>query len=83
VAAGPSQRVLPEGISFALRDVSRPGPGLVSATAVYQAAGQVWTQSFTARLLTEQQLRARLAEVGLEFDCYLTDDRSWLRVGVG
>jgi 8-oxo-dGTP pyrophosphatase MutT (NUDIX family)/SAM-dependent methyltransferase len=76
--AAPSERVSAEGISFRMRDVSRPGPGLVSATMVYEAAGQVWTQSFTAGRLTEEKLLSCLAEAGLALDRYLTDDRSWL-----
>jgi 8-oxo-dGTP pyrophosphatase MutT (NUDIX family)/SAM-dependent methyltransferase len=77
--AGPSERVSRDGIRFWLRDVSRPGPDLLSATIVYEAAGRAWTQSFTTRQLAEQDLLACLAEAGLALDCYLTDDRSWLR----
>ena len=67
------------GITLRLRDVSRPAPDLLSATVEYQAGDRLWTQSFTALRLSEDQLRQTLADVGLAFDRYLTDDRSWLR----
>jgi SAM-dependent methyltransferase len=68
-----------DGIVFRLRDVSRPAPDLLSATVEYQRGKQVWTQTFTAGNLTENQLRASLATAGLAFDRYLTDDHTWLR----
>jgi hypothetical protein len=52
---------------------------LLSATVEYQRGKQVWTQTFTAGNLTENQLRASLATAGLAFDRYLTDDHTWLR----
>jgi SAM-dependent methyltransferase len=67
------------GIAFRLRNLSRPAPGLVSATAEYQAGDRVWTQSFTTARLDEPALHANLADAGLAFDRYLTDDHQWLR----
>ena len=67
------------GITFRLRDLSRPGPGLLSATVEYQAGERVWTQWFTARRLDDGALAAALAEAGLAFDAYLTGDGSWVR----
>ena len=67
------------GITFRLRGISRPGPDLLSATVEYQAGDRLWTQSFTALRLGEDQLRRTLADAGLAFDRYLTDDHSWLR----
>jgi SAM-dependent methyltransferase len=67
------------GISFRLRDLGRPGPGLVSATVEYEVDGRVWTQSFTAERLDDQQLAAALDDVGLAVDAYLTGDGSWVR----
>jgi 8-oxo-dGTP pyrophosphatase MutT (NUDIX family) len=78
-AAAPTEQLSPTGITFRLRHVSRPAPDLVSATVVYEASDQVWTQSFTTRQLTEERLLSSLAECGLALDAYLTDDRSWLR----
>jgi SAM-dependent methyltransferase len=68
-----------DGITFRMRDVSRPAPNLVSATVEYMDGDQVWTQTFTARRLGDTELAATLADAGLRLDRYLTDDRSWLR----
>jgi SAM-dependent methyltransferase len=66
-----------DGIIFRLRDVSRPGDELLAATVEYQAGDRVWTQTFTAMRLDEEQLKAALAEAGLSLGRYLTDDHSW------
>jgi SAM-dependent methyltransferase len=68
-----------DGIIIRVRDVSRPGPDLVSATMEYVDGDRVWTHSFTARRLDDAALTAGLAESGLRLDRYLTEDRSWLR----
>jgi SAM-dependent methyltransferase len=67
------------GITFRLRDLERPGPGLLAATAEYQVGERRWTQSFTAERLDDQQLAAALGEAGLAVDAYLTADGSWVR----
>jgi len=67
------------GIVFRLRDLRRPGPGLVAVTAEYQVGERVWTQTFTAERLDNQALEAALAEAGLAVDAYLTSDGSWVR----
>jgi hypothetical protein len=72
-----------DGIVFRMRDVSRPAPGLVSATVEYVDGDQVWTQTFTARRLDDAEMAAVLAEAGLRLDRYLTDDRGWLRAVPG
>jgi SAM-dependent methyltransferase len=68
-----------DGIIFRMRDVSRPAPNLVSATVEYVDGDQVWTQTFTTRRLDDTELAAVLAGAGLRLDCYLTEDRTWLR----
>jgi len=68
-----------DGIIFRLRDVSRPAPDLLSATVEYQSGERIWTQTFTTRKLTTDQLTTSLAAAGLGFDRYLTADRTWLR----
>ena len=73
-ASGPTAR-----ITFRLRDLSRPGPGLLAATAEYQVGERVWTQRFTAERLDDEALAAALAEAGLAVDAYLTGDGSWVR----
>jgi SAM-dependent methyltransferase len=67
------------GITFRLRDLRRPGPGLLAATAEYQAGERVWTHAFTTRRLDDGELAAALAEAGLAVDAYLTGDGSWVR----
>jgi SAM-dependent methyltransferase len=67
------------GVTFRLRDLTRPGPGLLSATVEYQVGEHRWTQSFTAERLDDEQLAAALGEVGLAVDAYLTADGSWVR----
>jgi SAM-dependent methyltransferase len=67
------------GITFRLRDVERPGPGLLAATVEYQVGERRWTQWFTAERLDDRQLAAALGEVGLAVDAYLTADGSWVR----
>ncbi|HEV3398940.1 MAG TPA: class I SAM-dependent methyltransferase [Actinomycetes bacterium] len=69
------------GITFRLRDLDRPAPGLLAATAEYQVGERVWTQTFTAERLDDQALKAALAEAGLATDAYLTGDGSWVRAG--
>ncbi len=67
------------GITFRLRDLGRPAPGLLAATAEYQVGERLWTQTFTAERLDDQALEAALAEAGLAVDAYLTGDGSWVR----
>jgi SAM-dependent methyltransferase len=68
-----------DGVTIRVRDVSRPAPGLVSATMEYVDGDRVWTHTFTVRRLDDAELTAVLAGSGLRLDRYLTEDRSWLR----
>jgi SAM-dependent methyltransferase len=71
---------LPEGeLVYRRRDVSRPGPALVSATMEYRIGERTWTQTFTSQRVDDDQLADDLAAVGLRIDAYLTDDRTWVR----
>ena len=67
------------GITFRLRDLSRPGPGLLAATVEYQVGVRVWTQTFTAERVGDEDLEAALGEAGLAVDAYLTRDGSWVQ----
>jgi hypothetical protein len=67
------------GVTFRLRDLRRPGPGLLAATVEYQVGDRVWTQWFTTRRLDDPALAAALGEAGLAVDAYLTGDGSWVR----
>ncbi|GAA3940134.1 class I SAM-dependent methyltransferase [Actinomadura viridis] len=69
----------PADAATALREVTRPGPGLLSATAEYRLDGRVWTHSFTVRRLDDARLDRVLADAGLALDAYLTADRTWVR----
>jgi SAM-dependent methyltransferase len=68
-----------DGVTFRLRDLRRPGPGLLAATVEYQVGERVWAQWFTARRLDDGELAAALAEAGLVVDAYLTGDGAWVR----
>ncbi|GAA3803733.1 class I SAM-dependent methyltransferase [Amycolatopsis tucumanensis] len=63
-------------VLVSLSGISRDGP-LLSATVRYQARGRSWEQPFTARRLTESELRVRLAEAGLRFSRWCTPDHRW------
>ena len=67
------------GMILRLRDVTRPAPHLVSATAEYVVGDRCWTQTFTTVRLDEAELAAALAAAGLRLDRYLTEDHSWFR----
>jgi 2-polyprenyl-3-methyl-5-hydroxy-6-metoxy-1,4-benzoquinol methylase len=77
-AAAAPQETTAGGITFRLRDISRPGPDLLSATVEYQAGERVWTQSFTAAAVAHR-LAEILGEAGLSLAAYLTSDQCWLR----
>ncbi len=79
--AAETERRTEDGIIVRVRDVSRPGPDLVSATMEYADGERVWTHAFTARCLDDAALAGLLGRSGLRLDRYLTGDRSWLRAG--
>ncbi|WP_084963507.1 class I SAM-dependent methyltransferase [Thermoactinospora rubra] len=60
--------------------LERVAPTLFSATMEYRHRDRVWTQSFTSRQLTDEELAAELARAGLALDRFLTEDRTWVRV---
>jgi SAM-dependent methyltransferase len=72
-----------DGITFRMKDVTRPEPGVVRATVEYQSGDQLWTQTFGTRRLDDDALRSLLGAAGLALDRYLTDDRRWLRAVPG
>jgi SAM-dependent methyltransferase len=67
------------GIRVTLLALEHPAPGFAAVTMQYQAAGQTWTQSLVSQRLTDEDLRACLAQAGLRPDRYLTEDETWLR----
>jgi SAM-dependent methyltransferase len=68
-----------DGITFRLKDVTRPEPGVVSGTVEYQAGDLLWTQTFGSRRLDDAALGQFLGAAGLALDRYLTDDHTWVR----
>jgi SAM-dependent methyltransferase len=76
--AGPFRQTEGE-ITFCMRDVSRPAPGLLAATMDYQVGDRTWTHSFTARCIDDVQLARELADAGLVVEAYVTEDRTWVR----
>jgi SAM-dependent methyltransferase len=66
-------------ITFRMRDVSRPTPGLLAATMEYQVGDKRWTHSFITRCIDDAQLTRELAGAGLAVNAYLTEDRTWVR----
>ncbi|HJQ43661.1 MAG TPA: class I SAM-dependent methyltransferase [Jatrophihabitantaceae bacterium] len=69
-------------VRIEIGDISRDGD-LLSATVRYWSESELWTQSFTARRLSEERLRSDLEGAGLEFDRWLTDDKAWLTARAG
>lgn len=64
-----------------LRHVSRPTPDTVSATVHYENADRVWTQTFTAKCLSDEAVIDELASAGLAFGDWLDDERAWFTAG--
>jgi SAM-dependent methyltransferase len=67
-----------DGITFRLRNVSRPAADLVAATVEYRVGDREWSQSFVSRRLDDALLRDRLRDAGLRVDARLTDDGGWI-----
>jgi SAM-dependent methyltransferase len=63
-------------VTVQLRGVTRNGD-LLSATVRYSFGDQTWSQPFTVRRLSEQDIPAALAAAGLVFDGWCTPDRTW------
>ena len=69
-----------DAVTFILDGISHPAPDLVAATVEYLVGDRRWTQTFVARRLDDERLRAALATAGLRLDDgYLTDDGGWVR----
>ncbi|MFD7446165.1 class I SAM-dependent methyltransferase [Streptomyces sp. NPDC059909] len=75
----PHERVDPSGFTVRIVSAKPVWAGVNSVTAEYEFPDAIWTQTFLARPLTKQQFEQALAEAGLKFDKYLTEDRIWVR----
>ncbi|MFI6036909.1 class I SAM-dependent methyltransferase [Streptomyces sp. NPDC051315] len=80
----PRERVDPSGHTVRIVSATPVGDGVNAVRAEYEFPDAVWTHTFRARPLTEEQFEQALAEAGLSVDRYLTEDRTWVRaVAVG
>ncbi|MFF3486157.1 class I SAM-dependent methyltransferase [Streptomyces sp. NPDC002701] len=75
----PRERVDPSGFTVRMLSAEPVGDGVNSVRAEYVFPDAVWTQTFLARPLTQEQFEEALAEAGLKVDRYLTEDRVWVR----
>ncbi|MFF1691400.1 MULTISPECIES: class I SAM-dependent methyltransferase [unclassified Streptomyces] len=75
----PRERVDPSGFTVRMVSAEPVGDGVNSVRAEYEFPDAVWTHTFLARPLTQEQFEEALAEAGLKVDQYLTDDQVWVR----
>jgi SAM-dependent methyltransferase len=72
-----------DGITYRLHDVSRPGPGLLSATVEYALGDRMWSHTFVTERVDDAELDSSLGRNGLVVDGYLDEDRTWVRAVPG
>ncbi len=65
------------GVRMTLREVVREG-NLVSAVMEYEAGDERWTHAYRARLISDDEVDAALARVGLRRVRWLDERRAWL-----
>ncbi|NUO40547.1 MAG: class I SAM-dependent methyltransferase [Streptomyces sp.] len=75
----PRERVDPSGFTVRIVSAEPVGDGVNAVRAEYEFPDAVWTQTFLARPLTQEQFEEALREAGLRVDKYLTEDRIWVR----
>jgi SAM-dependent methyltransferase len=75
----PRERRDPSGFTVRIASSEPVGDGVNSVRAEYEFPDAVWTQTFRARPLTEEQFEEALQEAGLMVDRTLTEDRMWVR----
>jgi SAM-dependent methyltransferase len=67
-------------ITITTVSVAQVSPGVYDVTMRYTyGEDKVWTQSFSSKRLTDDDLAADLAAVGLRLERFLTEDRMWVR----
>lgn len=79
----PRERLDPSGLKIRLVSSEPVGDGVNSVRAEYEFPDAVWTQTFLARPLTQEQFEEALGEAGLRVDRYLTEDGVWVRAVSG
>ncbi|MEU1315563.1 class I SAM-dependent methyltransferase [Streptomyces tibetensis] len=75
----PRERKDPSGFTVRIASSEPVGDGVNSVRAEYEFPDAVWTQTFRARPLTQEQFEEALEEAGLKVDRYLTEDGMWAR----
>ncbi|MFC4007119.1 class I SAM-dependent methyltransferase [Nonomuraea purpurea] len=66
-------------VTITMAAVEEVSPGVYHATMRYTYGdAKVWTQSFSSKRLTDDELAAELATEGLRLDGFLTEDRTWV-----
>ncbi|MER7476570.1 class I SAM-dependent methyltransferase [Streptomyces sp. NPDC126510] len=75
----PREREDPSGFTVRITSSEPVGDGVNSVRVEYEFPDAVWTQTFRARPLTEEQFEEALGEAGLKVDRCLTADRTWVR----
>ncbi|TMR98520.1 class I SAM-dependent methyltransferase [Nonomuraea basaltis] len=66
-------------MTITMAAVEEVSPGIFHATMRYTYGDdKVWTQSFSSKRLTDHDLAAELAAVGLRLERFLTEDRTWV-----
>ncbi|MBF8190831.1 class I SAM-dependent methyltransferase [Nonomuraea sp. K274] len=69
-------------VTITMAAVEEVSPGIYHATMRYtygrDGEDKVWTQSFSSRRLSDEELGAGLAAAGLRLERFLTEDRTWL-----
>ncbi|MGP3959358.1 class I SAM-dependent methyltransferase [Nonomuraea sp. 3N208] len=66
-------------VTITMAAVEEVSPGVHHATMRYRyGEDKLWTQSFSSKRLTDDDLAADLAAVGLRLERFLTEDRTWL-----
>lgn len=68
-----------DGIAVTLAALHRPAPDIFAVTMRYEVESRTWTQTFTCRRLTDDDLQNELARAGLVLETFRSDDRRWFR----
>jgi len=73
------EREVPGKGTVRMTELSRPAPGLLSATMEYVIGDRRWTHSFTTKRLDDDFFAAELRAAGLEMSGFVAGDRGWVR----
>ena len=68
------------GLDIGMRDIERPGPGVLSATMVFRIEGEQYEQRFTAYEVDDARMAAFAADAGCEIVDVLGEHQKWIRL---